>query len=444
MSFREEHAGRRQTFKVTDEVASFVGSLLPAVKHDSEAVIRGYYAEMGALPHFREFVARNGETITRMHRDYYQALFSDPFGSGYETLAEDTLHRELTAGYGARVRMATTMQLAFHLMTEIGRRHRFSGSRAVADCIRLLRFCSVDVLGAMALEQKKLRADADSRKGAVEAAISAFTETSEQTIGSVRQAAQALGESASAIAGAGAEATSGFETASDAGDRSARRAELTASQADELSSSIQDIDRQTRDGRAIAETAVAEAKAAQDTLQVLVEASRKVESVVGLISEIAAQTNLLALNATIEAARAGEAGKGFAVVASEVKSLAAQTTKATSDIAAQIREMIDATAATGGKIDDIAAAIGRASDVSAQVAAAIGRQAEATRAIAAASGATRTDSEAVKASMRQAGEAVRQTIASATRTSRLAGDLDRSAATVRESLETLVAQLRAV
>jgi methyl-accepting chemotaxis protein len=49
------------------------------------------------------------------------------------------------------------------------------------------------------------------------------------------------------------------------------------------------------------------------------------------------KTNLLALNATIEAARAGESGKGFAVVASEVKSLAAQTARATEEIRATIQ-----------------------------------------------------------------------------------------------------------
>jgi methyl-accepting chemotaxis protein len=88
--------------------------------------------------------------------------------------------------------------------------------------------------------------------------------------------------------------------------------------------------------------AVDEAGEATARMARLDQASREIEDVVALISNVAAQTKLLALNATIEAARAGDAGRGFAVVASEVKALADTTAKSTESITAQVRTMIDA------------------------------------------------------------------------------------------------------
>ena len=62
----------------------------------------------------------------------------------------------------------------------------------------------------------------------------------------------------------------------------------------------------------------------------------KMQTIMGLISNVANQTGLLALNASIEAARAGEAGKGFSVVASEISNLSSQTNAATGEINALI------------------------------------------------------------------------------------------------------------
>src|SRR3546814_9657307 len=70
----------------------------------------------------------------------------------------------------------------------------------------------------------------------------------------------------------------------------------------------------------IANRAASQAGHAVETTASLSHHAKAIESILGLIRDIAGQTNLLALNATIEAARAGDAGRGFAVVAQEVRS----------------------------------------------------------------------------------------------------------------------------
>jgi methyl-accepting chemotaxis protein len=109
-----------------------------------------------------------------------------------------------------------------------------------------------------------------------------------------------------------------------------------AAKASQLLAAIDEAKENVAHAALIANGACRDADMAVTNTAFLAQRAKAIESIVSLIRDIAGQTNMLALNATIEAARAGDAGRGFAVVAQEVKSLAAQTAKATGDIAKQI------------------------------------------------------------------------------------------------------------
>ncbi len=109
---------------------------------------------------------------------------------------------------------------------------------------------------------------------------------------------------------------------------------------------IEDTRSEVENAAEVSNQATVKAQEAVDATDTLSEQSQSIESILGIIRDIAGQTNLLALNATIEAARAGDAGRGFAVVAQEVKSLANQTAEATDEIANKISAIQSATKAS--------------------------------------------------------------------------------------------------
>src|SRR3546814_19835893 len=89
-----------------------------------------------------------------------------------------------------------------------------------------------------------------------------------------------------------------------------------------LIQAIEDARNEVEVAAGVATRAGSQASEAVKVSQALSDHVEAIESILGLIRDIAGQTNLLALNATIEAAQAGHAGSGFYLVPQEGKDLA--------------------------------------------------------------------------------------------------------------------------
>jgi methyl-accepting chemotaxis protein len=165
--------------------------------------------------------------------------------------------------------------------------------------------------------------------------------------------------------------------------------------------------------------------------------------VVRLISDIAGQTNLLALNATIEAARAGEAGRGFAVVASEVKTLAAQTAKATEEIGSQIAEIQSATDQAVVAIRGIGCTIEEVSGIAVAIAAAVEEQTAATGEIGRAAAEAAMGTRDVSRHTSGVTDGAQRTGAAASQLRAASGELAQQAEVLRGRMDRFLGDIRA-
>ena len=230
--------------------------------------------------------------------------------------------------------------------------------------------------------QAKLIYGEHQRREAVQEMAETVEREAREAMEQVASQTSAMAQEAEQMAVSAGRVSSNAKAVADAANQALANAQAVGVASAQLNASIQLISGQVGRASDVASQAVEDGRSAQERIGTLADAASRIGDIVKLISNIAGQTNLLALNATIEAARAGEAGRGFAIVATEVKNLAAQTSRSTQEIDAQVSEIQNATRAAVTAVEEIGRTIGNIAELSVGVASAVEQQSAATRDIA--------------------------------------------------------------
>ncbi|MEV4283599.1 methyl-accepting chemotaxis protein [Actinoplanes xinjiangensis] len=288
--------------------------------------------------------------------------------------------------------------------------------RSITRPLRSLNDRLAEIAGGDGDLTQRIQDDSHDEIGVAARSFNSFADRVQQLVGQVAteadrvaHAAGQLGRISTELAGGAADTSSQAEVVSAGAEEVSAIVSTMAASAEQMSASIAEISRSTALAGQVAGQGVQAAQEASETIASLGESSAEIQSVINLITAIAAQTNLLALNATIEAARAGDRGKGFAVVAGEVRTLAERTATATEQIAAKVNAIQAGSAAAVAAIARIGHVVAEINDTQLTIASAIEEQTATTAEMSRNVGETATGAADIAASIQRVAQTAQHT-----------------------------------
>jgi len=341
-----------------------------------------------------------------------------------------------------------TQRMNLDRRDEIGRLGTASDHMAEALCNTVTQIRALGAhLGESAGDLSGVSHDllAQSHEMATQAeTVAAGTEQLSSNISSMAAAAEQMSVNVASISSASEEVSVNVGTISASAESASRNVGSVAEAIGQITTSLQDVARDARQGSKMTQEAREMAVAANQAMHQLNQAANEITKVTDVIKTIAIQTNLLALNATIEATSAGEAGRGFAVVAGEIKDLANQSGQSAEEIARKIESVQASTCEAVKVIENVARSIGDINTSAGRISEAVSVQTETAGRITRDVAQARKGVEDIARSIAEVAKGANDASGNTAEAAKAANDVSRNAAEAANASQSISSNIHGV
>lgn len=392
---------RTEFARVDGSTCAIAREVWPYLAPELPDMLATFYRHVETEPRLHELIGNRQPQLVNAQMKHWEHLFSCEFDDAYArgVVAIGNAHHRI--GLTPQWYIAGYQFVLSEMIALLAKRNRFSTGQFSAQVTAICKIVMLDLDLALSAYEAAQSQEKERIIQTTRSVVGEFQDKAKGIVAAVNETAGSMKGAGSALTKATASALRESQTAASATVDTTNSIQAAAAASEELSASIREISQQLNGSLGVVSKAAEATTESAAIASRLTSATEKIGEVTGLIKSIADRTNLLALNASIEAARAGEAGKGFSVVAGEVKALAAQTKRATDDIARQIAQLQNVASQSGDAAGVITTVMKQIEERMTSIAAAVEEQSAATHEIATnmtlAAAATQKLSDATKA-----------------------------------------------